>query len=259
MRTLHSYHFCKTWKKYLSFEVDFCKRIPLKKTQKDRTLYKTRQYWFEVDCCSVLQCVAVYCSVLQCVAVAVCGSENYYLQEKVEYGWGINGTQQRWAWHEVTADCSSVLQCVAVCCSVLQCVAVCCSVLQWIAVCCECCIVLQCVVVCSANRCVLLWVAVCCSVLQCAAVDCGVLWVLQCVVVCCSVLQCVAVYLSALTSRAVTAILSSPPLGSFMYNTLQHTATHCNTLQHTATHCNTLQHTTTHCNTLHHLQQHFHV
>ena len=34
-----------------------------------------------------------------------------------------------------------------------------------------------------------------------------------------------------------------------MYNTLQHTATHCNTLQHTATHCNTLQHTTTCCNT----------
>ena len=25
----------------------------------------------------------------------------------------------------------------------------------------------------------------------------------------------------------------------YMYNTLQHTATHCNTLQHTATHCNT--------------------
>jgi len=26
-----------------------------------------------------------------------------------------------------------------------------------------------------------------------------------------------------------------------LYNTLQHTATHCNTLQHTATHCNTLE------------------
>ena len=26
-----------------------------------------------------------------------------------------------------------------------------------------------------------------------------------------------------------------------VYNTLQHTATHCNTLHHTATHCNTLQ------------------
>jgi len=38
---------------------------------------------------------------------------------------------------------------------------------------------------------------------------------------------------------------------SCVYNTLQHTATHCNTLQHTATHCNTLQHTATHCNTLH--------
>jgi len=28
----------------------------------------------------------------------------------------------------------------------------------------------------------------------------------------------------------------------WLFNTLQHTATHCNTLQHTATHCNTLQH-----------------
>jgi len=29
-----------------------------------------------------------------------------------------------------------------------------------------------------------------------------------------------------------------------LYNTRQHTATHCDILQHTATHCNTLQHTT---------------
>ena len=35
-----------------------------------------------------------------------------------------------------------------------------------------------------------------------------------------------------------------------IYQSLQHTATHCNTLQHTATHCNTLRHTATHCNTL---------
>jgi len=53
-----------------------------------------------------------------------------------------------------------------------------------------------------------------------------------------------------------------------LYNTLQHTATHCNTLKeianqhstmdclelplskHSATHCNKLQHTATHCNTL---------
>ena len=47
----------------------------------------------DMDCCSVLQCVAVCCSVLQCGAV-----------------------------------CCSVLQCGAVCCSVLPCVAVCCSV-----------------------------------------------------------------------------------------------------------------------------------
>jgi len=37
-----------------------------------------------------------------------------------------------------------------------------------------------------------------------------------------------------------------------LFNTLQHTATYYNTLQHTATHCNTLQHTATHCNTLQH-------
>jgi len=36
-----------------------------------------------------------------------------------------------------------------------------------------------------------------------------------------------------------------------VYNTLQHTATHCNTLQHTATHCSTLQHTAIRCNTMH--------
>ena len=37
-----------------------------------------------------------------------------------------------------------------------------------------------------------------------------------------------------------------------LWDTLQHTATHCNTLQHTATHCSTLQHTAAHCNTLQH-------
>ena len=44
---------------------------------------------------------------------------------------------------------------------------------------------------------------------------------------------------------------------SYVYNSLQHTATHCNTLQHTATHCNTLQHTATHCNTLQHTATHY--
>ena len=43
-----------------------------------------------IECCSVLQCVAVCCSVLQCVAVAV-----YALQH--------------------AAVCYSVLQCVALC------------------------------------------------------------------------------------------------------------------------------------------------
>jgi len=35
-------------------------------------------------------------------------------------------------------------------------------------------------------------------------------------------------------------------------DTRRHTATHCNTLQHTATRCSTLQHTATHCSTLQH-------
>ena len=42
----------------------------------------------------------------------------------------------------------------------------------------------------------------------------------------------------------------------YIYNTLQHTATHCNTLQHTAPHCTTLQHTATHCTTLQHTAPH---
>ena len=74
---------------------------------------------YPIECCSVLQCVAVCCSVLQCVAV-----------------------------------CCSLLQCVAVCCSVLRCVAVCCSVLQCVAVRCS---VLQCVAVCCSDMCVLIY------------------------------------------------------------------------------------------------------
>jgi len=38
---------------------------------------------------------------------------------------------------------------------------------------------------------------------------------------------------------------------------LQHATAHCNTLQHTATRCNTLQHAATHCNTLQALGFHF--
>jgi len=41
-----------------------------------------------------------------------------------------------------------------------------------------------------------------------------------------------------------------------LWNTLQHTATHCSTLQHTATHCNTRQHTAIHCNTLQYTATH---
>ena len=54
-----------------------------------------------VECCSMLQYVAVCCSVSQCVAV------RYRFECRLE--------------------CCRVLQCDTVCCSILQCVAVCCS------------------------------------------------------------------------------------------------------------------------------------
>jgi len=69
-----------------------------------------------------------------------------------------------------------------------------------------------------------------------------------------------------------TSILADIWKRKWLFNTLQHTATHCNTLQHTATHCNTLktygsvsdslthcntlQHTATHCNALQHTATH---
>jgi len=72
----------------------------------------------------------------------------------------------------------------------------------------------------------------------------------QSVAVCCSVLQCVAVYCRVMQGVAVSrlgrVILSTPPLNAnavdantvhnnttMIFNTLQHTATHCNTLFHT--------------------------
>jgi len=93
-------------------------------------------------------------------------------------------------------------------------------------------------------------------------VQCGAVWcsVLQCVAVCCSVLQCAGAQATPNFRMATTS-----KLPKLLYNTLQHTATHCgamvwqprvgslnNTLQNIATHCNTLQHTATHCNTLQH-------
>jgi len=60
---------------------------------------------FASECCSVLQCVAIYCSVYSVL--------------------------------QLFAACCSVLQCVAVCCSVSQCVAACCNVLQYITACCS--------------------------------------------------------------------------------------------------------------------------
>jgi len=70
-----------------------------------------------LQCCSLLQCVAVCCSVLQCVAV-YCSVLQYVALQCV-------------------AVCCSMLQRVAACCSVWQCVAASCSVLQYVAVCCS--------------------------------------------------------------------------------------------------------------------------
>jgi len=119
--------------------------------------------------------------------------------------------------------------CSAECCSVLQCVAVCCIVRKppvklariarimislstqvLAAVCCMCCSTLhlsrrcslcahatriKCTVTSPQLSSVLQCVAVCCGVLQCVAVCCSVL---QCVAVCCSVLQYVEVCCSTL-------------------------------------------------------------
>jgi len=73
-----------------------------------------------LQCCSMLQCVAVFCSI-SC----------HTLPTPV---------------HCVAESCRAT-QCVAMCCGVWQCVTVCCSVLQCVAVCCTvavCCSVLQC-------------------------------------------------------------------------------------------------------------------
>jgi len=67
----------------------------------------------DAECCSVLQCGAVYCSVLQCFAVRY---------SVVDAPWLYSAIQR------------SVMQCVVVCYSVLPCVAVCCSVLQCVTV-----------------------------------------------------------------------------------------------------------------------------
>jgi len=167
--------------------------------------------------------------------------------------------------------CCSVMQCVAVCCSVLQRVAVCCSVLQCVAVCC------------SVMRCHAVW----CSVLQHTLragpknvhrprshchpwFDLGNIatshelarcsWYhnkLQCVVVCCT-FQLTLIYTGSDTHAtshelAIRSWCQNVNQCRFsVYESVQHTATHCNTLQHSATHYNTLQHTAAHCNILQH-------
>jgi len=64
-------------------------------------------------------------------------------------------------------------------------------------------------------------------------------------------LNCILAHLSSARAHDFNTSHQTP-----VYNTLQHTATHCNTLQHTATHCNIPQHTATHCNTLQHKPSH---
>jgi len=56
--------------------------------------------------------------------------------------------------------------------------------------------------------------------------------------------------LNLLQSMHVRAPLTCIVVLDVLFNTMQHTATHCATLQCTATHCNTLHYTATHCNTL---------
>ena len=91
---------------------------------------------YNVVCCSVWQCVAVYGSVLPCDALWCSGAHT--MPERVANGAGAY---------------SSVVQCVAICCSVLQrvlqCVALLCSVLQRGAVCCS---IVHCVAACCSTR-----------------------------------------------------------------------------------------------------------
>jgi len=137
-------------------------------------------YICAVECCSVLQWIAVCCSVLQCVAV-----------------------------------CCSVSQCVAVCCNV--CIVIfpvivqlgySAQVLQSVVA--ACCNVLQCVAVCKVAVGSFLWLSIlepqhrCCNVLQCVAAQCSVM---QCVAACCSVLQvCCGVLSSAIFQNGQSSI-----------------------------------------------------
>jgi len=97
--------------------------------------------WIVLQCCNVLQCVAVCCSVLQYIPVYSSGVE-LFVQSQWRSFWSF--VSYLWlcfaAWCSGFELCCNVLQSVAECCRVLQCVAVCCSVLQCVA---ECCRVLQ--------------------------------------------------------------------------------------------------------------------
>jgi len=78
--------------------------------------------------------------------------------------------------------------------------------------------------------------------------------VLQFVAVCCSVLQWFGWRNYSDHSDDVPYLIPMMILKirMILYNTLQHSASHCNTLQHFASHCNTLQHTAAQCSTMHH-------
>ena len=76
---------------------------------------------------------------------------------------------------------------------------------------------------------------------------------LQHIATLCKTLQHIATHCNALQKDNIADLRNNAHFSRIsilfenLYNTLQHTATHCNTLQHSATHYNTLQHTATHC------------
>ena len=82
-----------------------------------------------VECCRVLQFVAVCCRVMLCVEVCCSVLKRQLVPQFTTENVCDNGM--------CVAVCCSVLQCATLCCSVLQCVTVCYSVLQSITVCCS--------------------------------------------------------------------------------------------------------------------------
>ena len=97
-------------------------------------------------------------------------------------------------------------------------------------------------------------IAECCSAMLCVAVRC-------------CFFQFLAVYIwdgrkkfnvnTTLKATHPAWLANCRPMAhAHIYETLQHTATHCNTLKHIATYCNTMQHFETLCSTLQHTATH---